>query len=45
MAVVEGDAEIRTGGQGVEVFIGRGNTTEVDCPGLVVEVLICVCYI
>ena len=44
MAVVERDTEIGPGGQGVEVFVGLGNVTEVDGSGSVVEALICVCY-
>ena len=44
VAVVKRDTKIGTGSQGVEVLVGSGDVTEVDRSGLVVEALICVCY-
>ena len=44
VAVVKRDAKIRSGSQGVEVLVSSGNVTEVDRSGLVMEALICVCY-
>ena len=44
MAVVKRDAKIGSGSQGVEVPVGPADVTEVDRSGLVVEALICVCY-